>query len=69
MRGRGRGRRLFSSAGSRGCRQGLMTAAFLARSDRTFFSPEETGTILFVLTDVMSVFLCPVKIKMKGMKE
>ncbi|WP_343870195.1 hypothetical protein [Tatumella terrea] len=46
-----------------------MTAAFLARSDRTFFSPEETGTILFVLTDVMSVFLCPVKIKMKGMKE
>ncbi|MFC6377802.1 hypothetical protein ACFP9W_06825 [Tatumella terrea] len=50
-------------------RSRAIPAASLARSDRTFFSPEETGTILFILTDVMSVFLCPVKIKMKGMKE
>ncbi|KFD20045.1 hypothetical protein GTPT_1494 [Tatumella ptyseos ATCC 33301] len=35
----------------------------------SFFSPEAAGKSLFVLTDVMSVFLCPVKIKIKGMKK
>ena len=45
-----------------------MSVILPARSG-SFFLPEMTGKFLFDLTDVMSVFLCPAKIKIKGMKK